>query len=172
MTFPSESDIEARMHTIAEHVRQENRHNLDGIMSTFGHEGRYEDLGWGDHREGLDGVRAYYRDLLHALPDLHIAIEGRHVAGETIILEVRITGTHKGAWRGLPATGNTVDFPLCSVFSFDAENNLAGERIYYDRAAVLRQLGAYREPTSPMGRIATVLGHPVTLARALLRRHS
>ena len=45
-----------------------------------------------------------YRRLLAALPDLSIELERRHVADEVIILEVTITGTHRGPWRG--AAGN------------------------------------------------------------------
>ena len=44
-----------------------------------------------------------------------------------------------------------------------------GERIYYDRASVLRQLGLFREPTTPAGKFLTPLAHPITIARALLR---
>lgn len=82
----------------------------------------------------------------------------------------RIRGTHLGIWRGgLPATGRRVEFPLCGVFTFDAEDRLAGERIYYDRATVLRQLGLFHEPEGALGRIVTLLSHPMTIARAVLR---
>jgi hypothetical protein len=36
--------------------------------------------------------------------------------------------THLGAWRGLPATGRKLEFPLCGVCTFDANDNLAGEK--------------------------------------------
>lgn len=51
----------------------------------------------------------------------------------------------------------------------DAEDRLAGERIYYDRATVLRQLGLFHGPEVALGRIVTVLSHPMTIARAFLR---
>ena len=49
-------------------------------------------------------------------------------------------------------------------------NRLAGEKIYYDRATVLRQLGVFHEPESWRGRIATVLAHPLTMARIVARK--
>jgi len=107
---------------------------------------------------------------MRALPDLAIDIVDRHVSSDAIVLEVVISGTHGGAWRGLPATGRRLSFPLCGVFTFDADDRLAGERIYYDRATVLRQLGVFREPSSNLGRVLTALTHPVTIARAFLRR--
>jgi hypothetical protein len=79
------------------------------------------------------------------------------------------SSTSLGWWRGLPPTGRHVRFPLCGVFSFDAEDRLAGERIYYDRATVLRQLGVFYEPHRIPGRIVTVLIHPLTMARTIGR---
>ncbi|HKE60155.1 MAG TPA: ester cyclase, partial [Pyrinomonadaceae bacterium] len=109
-------------------------------------------------------------ELLHALPDLKIQVKGRHVAADSVIVEVTITGTHLGPWRGLPATGRKVEFPLCGIFEFDADDRLAAERIYYDRGAVLGQLGLFHEPMRGLGRVATAVSHPVTIARAYLRR--
>jgi hypothetical protein len=59
-----------------------------------------------------------------------------------------------------------VDFPLCGVYTFDADDRIAGERIYYDRATVLRQLGIFREPSSGFGRVMTALVHPLTIGGA------
>jgi len=53
----------------------------------------------------------------------------------------------------LPATRRRVEFPLCGVYTFDADDRLAGERIYYDRGTVLRQLGVFHEPTSLLGQV-------------------
>jgi hypothetical protein len=56
-------------------------------------------------------------------------------------------------------------YAQCGIFTFDKDNQLAGEKIYYDRATVLAQLGVFHEPQSLRGRITTVLAHPVTIAR-------
>ena len=160
----------ARIAIVEEHVRCENRHDLDGLVATFGENARYDDEPWADHRAGRDGVRSYYTEILRAVPDLAIDVVRRHASPDAVVLEVVIRGTHLGPWRGLPATGRPVAIPLCGVYTFDAEDRLAGERIYYDRAAVLRQLGLFREPSTAFGRLAAAVGHPVTIARALLRR--
>jgi steroid delta-isomerase-like uncharacterized protein len=158
-----------RLAIVEEHVRMENAHDLDGIMGTFGAEARYDDEPWNEHHLGRDQVRRYYQSLLEAAPDLGIDVQKRHVTEEAVVLEVIISGTQRGPWRGLPATGRRLEFPLCGVFSFGADGKLAGERIYYDRASVLRQLGLFREPTTLAGKILTPLAHPITIARALLR---
>ena len=170
MSILDEKRVQARITVVDEHVRCENRHDLDGVMATFGMNARYDDEPWGDRRTGRDGVRSYYTDLMRALPDLAIEVKNRHVASESLVLEVIIRGTHLGPWRGLPATGRRLEFPLCGVYAFDADDRLAGERIYYDRGAVLGQLGLFHEPSRGLGRIVTAFSHPMTIMRAYLRR--
>jgi steroid delta-isomerase-like uncharacterized protein len=123
----------------------------------------------GEHYEGGNGVRTFYEQLMRALPDLEIDVQHRHVTEEAILVEVVIRGTHLGGWRGLPPTGRRVEFPLCGVYTFDARDRLAGEKIYYDRGTVLRQLGVFHEPQSVLGQISTFVAHPVTIARAFAR---
>jgi hypothetical protein len=43
------------------------------------------------------------------------------------------------------------------------------ERVYFDSATILRQLGIAHDPLTRRGRIATVLNHPITIGRAALR---
>jgi len=177
--MPSQVDeiqnrIEARMNIVQEHVRCENRHDLSGIMQTFGTTALYDELPWRDQYTGRDGVQAYYTQLLESVPDLQIDVQRRHVAGDTIVLEAVIRGTHLGPWRGLPATGRSVAIPLCAIYTFDQDDRLAGEKIYYDRATVLRQLGVFHEPQTGLGKVMTVLTHPFTMLRAVvssIRRH-
>lgn len=161
---------EARIAVVKEHICRENQHDLDAVMETFGADARYDDEPWGDHRTGLDGVRSYYTELMRALPDLQIEVTNQHIATESVIVEVVIRGTHLGPWRGLPATGRNLEFSLCGIYTFGADNKLAGERIYYDRGVVLNQLGLFHEPVRGLGRIATALSHPITILRAYLRR--
>lgn len=158
------------MAVVDDHIACENRHDLEAVMATFGSEARYDDEPWADHRIGRAGVRSYYIELLQALPNLKIEVVGRHVALESIIVEVIISGTHLGPWRGLPATGRQLKFPLCGIYEFDQNDRLAAERIYYDRGAVLGQLGLFHQPVRGLGRMVTVLSHPLTIARACLRR--
>jgi len=168
-TIGPDSRLAARLKTVDEHVRLENQHDLDGIMGTFGAGARYDDEPWDAQYAGREGVRAFYAELLRALPDLHIDVRSRHAGEEAVILEVTIRGRHLGAWRGLPATGRPVEFPLCAIFTFDETDRLVGERIYYDRATVLRQLGLFHEPERPLGRVTAVLTHPLTMARIVGR---
>ncbi|HXY31154.1 MAG TPA: ester cyclase [Gemmatimonadaceae bacterium] len=170
MTAPLSDRVRAQIALVQEHVARENAHDLPGIMATFGNRAWYDDEPWGEHHEGRDAVQGYYEDLLVSLPDLRIDILRCLASEEGIALEVRITGTHLGPWRGLPATGKRVSIPLCGCYTFDEGGKLAGERIYYDRGSVLRQVGLFHDPQSILGRLETVLAHPVTVARAYARK--
>jgi steroid delta-isomerase-like uncharacterized protein len=166
----SSDRLSARIALVEQHIRLENAHDLEGVLCTFGNTARYEDEAWGEKYQGRDGVRGFYEQLMGALPDLEIDVQRRHVTEDAILVEVVIRGTHLGSWRDLPATGRRVEVPLCGVYTFDDQDRLAGERIYYDRATVLRQLGVFHEPQSMLGKISTFTTHPVTIAGALVRK--
>lgn len=169
MASISTSRALARIALVEEHIRLENAHDLEGVLRTFGSTSRYDDEAWDEHFTGTDGVRLFYTQIMTALPDLEIKVQRRHVTDNAVLLEVLIRGTHLGPWRGLPATGRRVEFPLCGIYSFDSEDRLAGEKIYYDRATVLRQLGVFYEPQTIVGQIATLATHPATIMRAVAR---
>jgi steroid delta-isomerase-like uncharacterized protein len=160
----------ARIVIVEQHIGLENAHDLEGVLGTFGDAAQYDDEPWGEHYEGRAGVRKFYEQLMKALPDLEIAVQRRYVTDEAIVVEVVIRGTHLGAWRGLPATGRRIEFPLCGVYTFDANDRLAGERIYYDRGTVLGQLGVFYEPQSFLGQISILATHPATIVRAFARK--
>ena len=170
-TAPLPKDRQStRLELVEQHVRFENAHDLEGVLSTFGDHAHYDDEPWAEHHQGRDGVRHFYSALMKAMPDLQIDIQRRHITDDAILLEVVIRGTHLGAWRGLPATGRKLAFPLCGIYTFDPNDRLAGERIYYDRATVLRQLGVFHEPETLLGGLSTFLTHPITILRALGRK--
>ena len=162
--------VTARVAIVQEHIRLENAHDLEGVLRTFGDSAHYDDEPWNEHFEGIGGVRTFYSELMSAVPDLEITVQQQHVTDDAVLVEVLIRGTHSGTWRGLPATGRRIEFPLCGVYTFDGDDRLAGEKIYYDRGTVLRQLGVFYEPRSVMGQITIAATHPVTIARALVRK--
>src|ERR1700730_10050205 len=110
----SEARTKARIQIVEEHVRLENLHDLAGILSTFGPNARYDDEPWDDHRIGRDQVHLYYKQMLAAAADFPIEVRNRHATGEAVILEVTISGTHTGDWRGLPAPRGKKSVFLCA----------------------------------------------------------
>src|SRR3989304_9682325 len=118
MNATTSDRITAHLDLVREHNRRENAHALPGIMSTFGPQASYDDEPWGEHHESREAVQDYYMDLLKALPDLRIDVRNELATEDGVALEVVISGTHMGSWRGLPATGRHVEFTLCALYRF------------------------------------------------------
>src|SRR5258707_10715164 len=64
MTTSNEDQCRRRLELVNEHVRQENARDVAGILATFGLQPSYHDEPWQDHREGAEGVRQYYEELI------------------------------------------------------------------------------------------------------------
>ena len=72
-------------------------------------------------------------------------------------------GTHLGSFRGLPPTGRQFEMRFLAIFDLRGRDDLVCERVYFDSATVLRQLGIAHDPLTLRGRVATVLNHPLTV---------
>jgi steroid delta-isomerase-like uncharacterized protein len=58
---------------------------------------------------GKDGVKAFFRMQRAAFPDLHMDVEDVVANGDKAVARVKYTGTNRGAFMGMPATGKRVD---------------------------------------------------------------
>ena len=56
-SFPQDRQL-ARIAIVEKHIGLENEHDLEGV-GTFGYAARYDDEPWGEHYNGLDGVRHF-----------------------------------------------------------------------------------------------------------------
>ena len=157
-----------REEIVREHMESENRHEFDVTMETF-HHPRYELIATGDVFDGPEEVDGYFEETRTAFPDQRNELIAMHHADGAVLVEAMLYGTHDGPFRGLPPTGRRFEMRFLAIFVFE-EDRLICERVYFDQATVLRQLGIAHDPLSLSGRVATVLNHPVTVGRALLRQ--
>ena len=164
----SEETRRKREEIVREHMESENRHEFDRTMETF-HHPRYELIATGDTYDGAAEVDAYFEETRTAFPDQRNELIAMHHADGAVLVEAMLYGTHEGPFRGLPPTGRKFEMRFLAIFVFE-EDRLICERVYFDQATVLRQLGIAHDPLSVSGRVATVLNHPVTVGRALLRQ--
>jgi steroid delta-isomerase-like uncharacterized protein len=100
------------------------------------------------YNPGLDGgevhdresYAAYLREGRSAFPDMQIAIEEIVASGDTVMAEVRITGTHEGEFKGLPPTGRSVHIRGMGKFSI-TDGTVEECHLYYDSREMATQLG-------------------------------
>jgi len=157
----------ARARIVHAHMDAEERRDFDAARATF-HRPRYEIVATGEIHDGADAVARFYDETARAFPDLTFERRVLRHSDDAVTVETVYRATHGGAWRGLPATGRVVAYPMMNVFLFE-EDRLVGERMYFDLLTPLRQVGVARDPTSLGGRIALGLNHPVNVGRALVR---
>jgi steroid delta-isomerase-like uncharacterized protein len=112
---------------------------------------------------------AHWRELDRAFPDQEIEIVALHSADDAVLMEAIARGTQTGPLRGLPPTGRRFEQQFLAIFVFEGDA-LVSERVYYDTATVLQQLGIARDPATVTGRLETAASHPLTISRAVIRR--
>ncbi len=170
MSPPSAALRKRREAVVREHMESENEHDFETTMSTFSHP-RYEIIPTGDVFDGQAQVQAYFDETRAAFPDQRNELVAMHHADDAVLTEFDLLGTHLGPFRGLPATGRAFVCRTLAIFEF--EKRTAGiicERVYFDSATILRQLGIAHDPLTLRGRAATIVNHPVTIGMAFGRR--
>jgi steroid delta-isomerase-like uncharacterized protein len=153
---------------VREHMDSENRQEFDATLDTFDHP-RYELIATGEVHDGPEEVAGYYQETRRAFPDQRNELVALHHADDAVLVEAVIRGTHRGPLRSLPPTGREFELRILAMFVFE-DDRLLCERIYFDQSTVLRQLGIARDPTSLTGRLETLVSHPLTIGRGLVRR--
>jgi steroid delta-isomerase-like uncharacterized protein len=159
---------ERREAVVREHMESENRHDFDTTIGTFSHP-RYELVPTSEVYDGEPEVRRYFAETRAAFPDQRNELISLRHADDAVIVEFDLLGTHLGPLGALPPTGRAFRCRMSAFFVFDGER-IVCERVYFDQATILRQLGLARDPRSALGRLGLLLGHPVTIGRALLAR--
>jgi len=134
------TDLQARREAVVrEHMESENRLDFEATLRTFKHP-RYELIATGDVFDGPEAVRGYYAASRAAFPDQRNVVHALHHTDDGVIVEFDLLGTHRGPMRGIPATGKSFVCRMIALFLFDGDR-IVCERVYFDSATILRQLG-------------------------------
>jgi steroid delta-isomerase-like uncharacterized protein len=88
------------------------------------------------------GVIEYFRMLLAAFPDLRMVPEDVMGCGDKVVARVVVTGTHKGPFMGMSATGKRVEVKLIDIIRFGDDGQAREHWGLTDQLAMMQQLGA------------------------------
>ena len=88
-----------------------------------------------------DGWNAFMAEFTEALPDAQISVEASVAERDIVASRWTITGTHRGTFQGVPATGRLVTFTGID-FSRIVDGKVAEHWAQFDLVAVLQQIGA------------------------------
>jgi carboxymethylenebutenolidase len=104
---------------------------------------------------GREALRKFYQeDFISLMPaDTSIKLVSRTLGQDQLVDEIIFSFTHteEMPWMlpGVAPTNRHVDIPLVVVVGF-RDGKLAHERIYWDQASVLKQIGLLTDPSLPV----------------------
>ena len=115
-------------------------HNIAATVATF-NKPRYEVPAVGAIVDGAEAVHAFVEQVLSAFPDLWVRQLSLHHADEAVIVEGKFGGTQRGIWAGIAPTWKKAEVECVLIFMFEG-SDLVCEKVYFDNATILHQLGA------------------------------
>jgi steroid delta-isomerase-like uncharacterized protein len=96
-------------------------------------------------RQGREGLKEIIGVLLLAFPDMHWVIDESIAEGAKVVTRFTWTGTHRGAFLGIAATGRHVTVKGVVIDRLEA-GKMADSRILMDNLSLMQQLGAIPAP--------------------------
>lgn len=133
-----------RTKLVEDHFNAENRHDMDGVIETFGNNSAFYLNGM--KLEGHENIRACYESFGFGnngyFSEINVEPKTWYGGDESITVELTFSGVHTKEWEGIPATNKKFEVPACAIYSFDNDGKLESERVYFDISSILKQLGA------------------------------
>ncbi|WP_076262937.1 ester cyclase [Intrasporangium flavum] len=98
------------------------------------------------------GVLDMFRSYLEIFPDLHMKVDEVLESGDRAVARVSVSGTQKGEFMGVPASGRHGETQLIDIMRFDADGRIAEHWGVMDMLTLMQQIGAIPGgPPEPAG---------------------
>jgi steroid delta-isomerase-like uncharacterized protein len=91
-------------------------------------------------RQGRDGLKEVLGIMRSAFPDMHWVVEETVAEGDTVVSRFTWTGTHRGVFLGVPATGKNVRVKGVVIDQLTG-GKMSKSRILMDSLGMMQQLG-------------------------------
>jgi carboxymethylenebutenolidase len=124
-----------------------NTRNIEATMATMGKSPHVTHVPTMTGGAGYDAVRHFYETyFVGRVPDdWNVKLISRTIGDDQLVDEMLISFTHDceipAILPGVKPTGRKVVIPFVVVVGFDKDEKVEFERIYWDQASVLAQLG-------------------------------
>jgi steroid delta-isomerase-like uncharacterized protein len=96
-------------------------------------------------RQGREGLKEVIGMMRAAFPDIHWVADETIAAGEKVVTRFTWTGTHRGPFLGIAATGRKVTVKGVVIDRLSGER-MADSRILMDSLGMMQQLGVAPMP--------------------------
>jgi steroid delta-isomerase-like uncharacterized protein len=135
--------VEANERLIRQLYQAAEVKNVPEFISLFTDDGYFYDVSAGRKYYGQD-IGKTVDVYATAFPDMHRGLYDFYVAGDVVVVELSLNGTHKGPLAlpagTIPATGNKMNAPCCDVFHVK-DGRVKSFHCYTAATILLGQLG-------------------------------
>lgn len=118
-----------------------SRHDLDAMAQCLADNYHYYGPEVGVAGQGRGAFLESERAALQAFPDARVDVLDTVAEGDLVAARLRLSGTHRGEFQGIAASGRAVDLEFANLTRFDSNGRILEDRDYRDSLAFLQQLG-------------------------------
>jgi steroid delta-isomerase-like uncharacterized protein len=116
-------------------------HDPERVLALFTNDCVFEDVPFGVVTRGKEELRSFANGAFAAVPDFKFELTSRFAADQRAAIEWVMSGTHKGDFPGMPATGKRFSSVRGSTI-FEVEGGkIRHESDYWDAATFMKQVG-------------------------------
>jgi steroid delta-isomerase-like uncharacterized protein len=118
-----------------------NAHDPNAVAAVFALDAVIRDVGSPEPLRGRNAIRERAADLMVSFPDFHLRQLDMIVGEDANADRWEATGTHKGAFMGMEATGQRIRVEGATFSRFNADGLVVEDVNFWDVGALLAQLG-------------------------------
>ena len=120
-------------------IEAENSRDVEKVLTLLTDDVVIEDVTFGVVMKGKDDIKKIYPTLFTAAPDFKLEPKAWVTDDKSFAMEIVYSGTQKGDFPGLPATGKRFSIKTCSFGEFE-NGKIKGRRDYWDLVTLRKQL--------------------------------
>ncbi|MGA8485428.1 MAG: ketosteroid isomerase-related protein [Nitrososphaeraceae archaeon] len=120
-------------------IEAENARDVEKVLTLLTDDIVIEDVTFGLVMKGKDDFKQFYPTFITAAPDFKLEPKTWVTDDKSFAMEIVYSGTQKGDFPGLPATGKPFSIRTCSFGEFE-NGKIKGRRDYWDLVTLREQL--------------------------------
>lgn len=129
-----------------------NERNLEVADDLIAPGGTNYDTGFVPAPFGPEEMKATVRMVTEAFPDNRHEVQEVIAEGDTVVLRCTLTGTHEGAFMGIPPTGREITVSEVHIYRLH-DGRAVEHRVGRDDLGAMRQLGVIADAIPEPGRV-------------------
>jgi steroid delta-isomerase-like uncharacterized protein len=121
-----------------EALNRQDTERMDQLVSSNGYSLHFSGMppmDWNGNK------KEFLTPFAKAFPDLHRNIVDMLAEGDKVAVSVNVTGTYKGEFQGIPATGKQVSFTAMDMLTI-SDGKITEEWATADMMGLMQQIGA------------------------------